>query len=153
MLSASLATILLVWKCARLLGRDPVQAIVLVGLNPIVLLWGLGGVHNDFLTVFFIVLCLYLLLRGGTDGVVAGAPARRSPPLPWTLPPRPLRSPRTPSRCPLWAPSPRLPPGRALGVQPARAAARTRRAHAGGGSASWRPWISAPERRSSQRRR
>ncbi|HEY3830454.1 MAG TPA: hypothetical protein VGL57_14770 [Solirubrobacteraceae bacterium] len=75
MLSASLATILLVWKCARLLGRDPVQAIVLVGLNPLVLLWGLGGVHNDFLTVFFIVLGFYLLLRGGTDGVVAGAPA------------------------------------------------------------------------------
>ena len=45
-------TILLVWKCARLLGRDPVQAIVLVGLNPIVLVWGLGGDHNDFLMMF-----------------------------------------------------------------------------------------------------
>ncbi|HTA15839.1 MAG TPA: hypothetical protein VK781_13370, partial [Solirubrobacteraceae bacterium] len=40
---ASLATVLLVWRSARLLGRDPVAAIVLVGLNPIVLLWGLGG--------------------------------------------------------------------------------------------------------------
>ncbi len=69
MMAASLGTILLVWKCARLLGRDPVQAIVLVGLNPIVLLWGLGGVHNDFLTVFFIVLGFYLLLRGGAEGV------------------------------------------------------------------------------------
>jgi hypothetical protein len=73
MMSASLATILLVWKCARLLGRDPVQAIVLVGLNPIVLLWGLGGVHNDFLTVFFVVLGFYLLLRGGVRGVAADA--------------------------------------------------------------------------------
>ena len=51
------------WKCARLLGRDPVAAIVLVGLNPIVLVWGLGGDHNDFLMVFSIVLGFYLLLR------------------------------------------------------------------------------------------
>jgi hypothetical protein len=62
---ASLATIWLVWKCARLLGRDPVKAIVLVGLNPIVLVWGLGGDHNDFLMVFFIVLGIYVLLRAG----------------------------------------------------------------------------------------
>ncbi len=59
---ASLGTLVLVWKCARLLGRDPVMAIVLVGLNPIVLVWGLGGDHNDFLMVFFIVLAFYLLL-------------------------------------------------------------------------------------------
>jgi hypothetical protein len=62
---ASLATIWLVWKCAKLLGRDPVKAIVLVGLNPIVLVWGLGGDHNDFLMVFFIVLGIYVLLRAG----------------------------------------------------------------------------------------
>lgn len=59
---ASLATLLLVWRCAKLLGRDPVTAIVFVGLNPIVLVWGLGGDHNDFLMVFFIVLAFYLLL-------------------------------------------------------------------------------------------
>ncbi|MFZ1153800.1 MAG: hypothetical protein WAN93_02725 [Solirubrobacteraceae bacterium] len=59
---ASLGTVLLVWRSARLLGRDPVPAIVLVGLNPIVLLWGLGGDHNDFLMMFFVVLGFYLLL-------------------------------------------------------------------------------------------
>ncbi len=66
----SLGTILLVWKCARLLGRDPIAAIVLVGLNPIVLMWGLGGDHNDFLMVFFIMLGFYLLLlaRARTAG-------------------------------------------------------------------------------------
>jgi len=58
----SLATIFLVWKCARLLGREPLAAIALVGLNPIVLLWGLGGDHNDFLMVFCIMLGFYLLL-------------------------------------------------------------------------------------------
>jgi 4-amino-4-deoxy-L-arabinose transferase-like glycosyltransferase len=79
MMVASLATLLLVWKCARLLDRDPVRAIVLVGLNPIVLLWGLGGVHNDFLTIFFIVLCFYLLLRGGAAGVVPVGGAAQAP--------------------------------------------------------------------------
>jgi hypothetical protein len=63
---ASLATVLLVWRSARLLGRDPVAAIVLVGLNPIVLVWGLGGDHNDFLMMLFVVLGFYLLLRTGS---------------------------------------------------------------------------------------
>jgi hypothetical protein len=71
---ASLATIFLVWKCAQLLGRDPRAAIVLVGLNPIVLVWGLGGDHNDFLLLLCIMLGFYLLLRApGTKA--AGAPA------------------------------------------------------------------------------
>jgi hypothetical protein len=63
--AVSLGTIFLVWKCARILGRDPIAAIVLVGLNPIVLVWGLGGDHNDFLMVFCIMLGFYLLLRSG----------------------------------------------------------------------------------------
>jgi hypothetical protein len=61
--AASLATLALVYKCARLLGRDPVWAVAFVGLNPIVLVWGLGGDHNDFLMMFCIVLGFYLLLR------------------------------------------------------------------------------------------
>jgi hypothetical protein len=60
---ASLGTILLVWKCAKLLGREPKAAVALAGLNPIVLVWGLGGDHNDFLMIFFIVLGFYFLLR------------------------------------------------------------------------------------------
>lgn len=60
---ASLTTIWLVWRCAKLLGRDPLTAIVLVGCNPIVLVWGLGGDHNDFLLLVFIMLGFYLLLR------------------------------------------------------------------------------------------
>ncbi len=59
----SLAIIFLVYRCAQHLGRNPVRAIVLVGLNPIVLIWGLGGDHNDFLMIFMILLALYLLLR------------------------------------------------------------------------------------------
>ncbi len=76
---ASLLTILLVWKCARLLGRDPLVAIVLVGLNPIVLVWGLGAGHNDFLMIVCITFGLYLLLRSRPYGEVGElAPAQRS---------------------------------------------------------------------------
>ena len=72
---ASLAMILLVWKCARLLGRDPVAAIVLV--------WGLGGDHNDFLVLLLIVLGFYLLLRARAAHqavAAARAAARKAPP-------------------------------------------------------------------------
>jgi hypothetical protein len=69
---ASLATILLVWKCARLLGRDPLRAIALVGLNPIVLVWGLGGDHNDFLMLVCIMLGFYLLLLARSRAAGAG---------------------------------------------------------------------------------
>jgi hypothetical protein len=62
--AASLAIIWIVWKCALLLGRDGRPAIVLVGLNPIVLVWGLGGDHNDFLMVLLNMIGFYLLLRG-----------------------------------------------------------------------------------------
>jgi Glycosyltransferase family 87 len=75
--AASLATLALVWRCAQLLGRDPLKAIVLVGLNPIVLMWGLGGDHNDALIMLCIVLGLYLLLRGREgSGEPAGAERR-----------------------------------------------------------------------------
>ena len=70
---ASLATIALVWRCARLLGRDPVAAVAFVGLNPIVLVWGLGGDHNDFLMLLCIVLGFYLLLLGRARAAAAAA--------------------------------------------------------------------------------
>ncbi len=38
----------LVGKCARLLHRDPRHAVLLVGANPIFLLYGVGEFHNDF---------------------------------------------------------------------------------------------------------
>jgi hypothetical protein len=60
---ASLASVFLVYRCADLLGRNPVAAAAIVGVNPIVLVWGLGGDHNDFLMIFFLVLGFWLLLR------------------------------------------------------------------------------------------
>ena len=65
---ASLGTILLVWKSAAMLGREPRLAVALVGLNPIVLVWGLGAGHNDFLMLGCIMLGFYLLLRSHAFG-------------------------------------------------------------------------------------
>ena len=77
LMAVSLGTLALVWKSARLLGRDPIAAVVLVGLNPIVLVWGLMGDHNDAFMMLFVVLGFYLLLRaraaGGRWYVGAGA--------------------------------------------------------------------------------
>ncbi len=62
LLLASLASLWLLWRCAELLGRDPLRATLFVGLNPLVLVWGLGGDHNDFFTILLILLAAYLLL-------------------------------------------------------------------------------------------
>ena len=45
---ASLLFIWLVWKCACLLGRDSRFAVLFVAANPIFLIYGVGGFHNDF---------------------------------------------------------------------------------------------------------
>jgi hypothetical protein len=37
----------LVWQCARQLGRDPRFAVLFVGANPVVLIYEIGGFHND----------------------------------------------------------------------------------------------------------
>ena len=60
---ASLATLGLVWRCARLLRRPPVAAVAFVAFNPIVLIWGLGADHNDALMMLFVMLAVYLALR------------------------------------------------------------------------------------------
>ena len=44
------AIVALTWACARRLGRDPVFAALVVGLNPLVLVHVVGGAHNDALT-------------------------------------------------------------------------------------------------------
>jgi hypothetical protein len=69
----SLGLLLLVWRCARMLRVEPVRAVMFVGCNPIVIVWGLGGDHNDFLTVCSIMLGFYLLLRSRAIGPAVAA--------------------------------------------------------------------------------
>jgi Glycosyltransferase family 87 len=59
----SLVFIALVCDCARRLGRDPRYAAVLVGLNPIYLVYGVGGFHNDFFMLVPMTAAIALLLR------------------------------------------------------------------------------------------
>jgi alpha-1,6-mannosyltransferase len=49
LLAASLGTLGIVAQAARRLGRSPQAAVALVGLNPLVVVYGLGGAHNDAL--------------------------------------------------------------------------------------------------------
>jgi hypothetical protein len=58
----SLAFIALVCGCARRLGRDPRYAAVLVGLNPIYLIYAVGGFHNDFFMLVPSTAAIALLL-------------------------------------------------------------------------------------------
>jgi hypothetical protein len=60
--SLSLTFIALVCLCARRLGRDPRFAAVLVGLNPIYLVYAVGGFHNDFFMLVPMTAAIALLL-------------------------------------------------------------------------------------------
>jgi Glycosyltransferase family 87 len=74
---AGLGTVVLVWHCARLRGVDPVKAVALVGLNPLVVIYGVGGGHNDLLMMFGVMLGIYMILanreRSGSAMIVAAA--------------------------------------------------------------------------------
>jgi alpha-1,6-mannosyltransferase len=59
---ASLALVAVVWRCARLRGNDPVKAAALVGLNPLLVIYGVGGGHNDLLMVLAMVGGVYAVL-------------------------------------------------------------------------------------------
>jgi hypothetical protein len=45
---ASLVFLALLWRCARQLGRDPRVVVAFVALNPIYIIYAIGGFHNDF---------------------------------------------------------------------------------------------------------
>jgi hypothetical protein len=60
---SSLVIVALVWNSARLRGLNPVKAAALVGLNPLVVVYGVGGGHNDLLMLAASMAGLYALLR------------------------------------------------------------------------------------------
>jgi hypothetical protein len=68
---ASLGLLWLVWKCARLLGHDPRLPLLIVGANPIYLIYAVGGFHNDFymLVPSMAAVCLLLCGRYRAAGV------------------------------------------------------------------------------------
>jgi hypothetical protein len=59
---ASLALVAVVWHCARLRDTDPVKAAALVGLNPLLVIYGVGGGHNDLLMLLAMAGGIYAIL-------------------------------------------------------------------------------------------
>jgi hypothetical protein len=59
---ASLALVAVVWRCARLRDIDPVKAVALVGLNPLLVIYGVGGGHNDLLMLLAMIGGVYAVL-------------------------------------------------------------------------------------------
>jgi alpha-1,6-mannosyltransferase len=81
-LVASAATLALTWRCARQRGFDPVLAIIVVGLNPLYVLYALGGSHNDLIMMALMMLGVSLSITAassvrreasGAAAIVAGA--------------------------------------------------------------------------------
>jgi hypothetical protein len=70
-LLASAGTLALTWRCARARGFDPVAAILIVGANPLYVIYGLGGAHND--------LIMMLAMMGAVSLVFARPAALSSP--------------------------------------------------------------------------
>ena len=74
---ASAGTLALVWRCARLRERNPVTAILLVGANPLYVIYCLGGAHNDLIMLLLMMLGVSLTFAGrdapAAAVVVAGA--------------------------------------------------------------------------------
>lgn len=60
---ASLVTLAAVWNAARWRGVNPAKAAALVGLNPLTVIYGVGGGHNDLLMLAALVTGVYAILQ------------------------------------------------------------------------------------------
>jgi hypothetical protein len=73
---ASAATLWLTWRVARMRGLNPTPALLLVGANPLYIIYGLAGAHNDVIMTAFLMGAVALALSGrdGWSGasVIAG---------------------------------------------------------------------------------
>jgi hypothetical protein len=74
--AAALGLVAVVWRCAGQLRTNQVRAVALVGLNPLLIVYGVGGGHNDLLMLLAVTGALYALVcgrerLGGALGVVA----------------------------------------------------------------------------------
>jgi len=59
---AALGCVALVWKCAQLLNLRGAYAAIAVGLNPLFLIYGVAGSHNDMLMMLVVMAGVYLAL-------------------------------------------------------------------------------------------
>jgi hypothetical protein len=76
LMAASLGSLYLVWRTALRLHRPAVPALVFVAFNPLLLVFGLGGFHNDFLIMLAVLTGILLVInahpaRGAAAMVIA----------------------------------------------------------------------------------
>jgi hypothetical protein len=89
--AASLGCVALVAACARRLGTDPLRAAAFVGLNPLLLVWAVGGAHNDLLATVAVLGGVWLILSareraaGGALVLAAALKASAAAVLPYAL--------------------------------------------------------------------
>jgi hypothetical protein len=72
--AAGLGCVALVWRIAERAGRDPRSAALFVGLNPLFVVYGVGGAHNDLLVELFVLAGIWAVLsqRDGRAGLQIG---------------------------------------------------------------------------------
>jgi hypothetical protein len=58
---SSVAIIALVWKLAQARDVNPIKAVALIGLNPLLILYAIGGGHNDLMMLAISTGAMYLL--------------------------------------------------------------------------------------------
>ncbi len=74
--AAGLGCVALVWKCAQLLDIAPGPAALAVGLNPLFLIYGVAGSHNDLFMMVLVLAGVWLALSARERlGAVATAAA------------------------------------------------------------------------------
>ncbi len=61
-LAASAGTLLLTWRCARLRELEPRVALIAVGVNPLWVIYALGGAHNDLIMTLLMMVAVSLAL-------------------------------------------------------------------------------------------
>ncbi len=71
MLSAFGVLALVAWIAPHV-GRSPQRAVAFVGLNPLVLVFGLGGQHNDPLMLVVVLAAVALVIRGSQPAADRG---------------------------------------------------------------------------------
>jgi alpha-1,6-mannosyltransferase len=71
------ATLAFTWRCCRRLNVDPVPGLLVIGANPLWLIYGFGGAHNDLMMIALMMGAVTLTLdrREASAGasIVAGA--------------------------------------------------------------------------------
>jgi alpha-1,6-mannosyltransferase len=61
-LFAGAGTLVLTWRCARQRELDPKFALIAVGVNPLWVIFGLGGAHNDLIMTLLMMAAVSLTL-------------------------------------------------------------------------------------------